>query len=362
MIKGIKTITDRTLFKNLLEKFFYNKKAFIHSTGGNIEVKFVESSNKLVKVFIPEIFEEPKNCMAFTRHGNNIIFVFLRLCDKKEENIFLFNPAKFQVITAERKHERKPVTANGKDKSLIYVTNFISDNIIGKSLASQENVLKRIKEVIKYDHLNEFEYIKIHFFNESMDDLRMKFFNDNKMPIYISDVNSLNSEYDDRYAYYKNYVYNNDAFLKNNKEFISEISVPILFNSKIPYGYIQVNKKTPFSKSAIILVKRLANLVDEMNQKNKLLSVSNDKLLVSDISKNGAGIIFNNKHYVPYYKKDSFVSLDMFLPMAKKASILADVRHLEIMKNKSFKVGFQIKEMDNISKDNYDKFLGSLNV
>ena len=157
--------------------------------------------------------------------------------------------------------------------------------------------------------------------------------------------------------YYKNFIMKSDSFLKDHKHITSEISVPILLNNKIPYGYIQINQRSSLSVSTIPQIIRLASLVDDLVKRTKIFSASEDKLLVSDISKNGMGIVFNNKKYIPYYRKDSYVSLDVLFPSAKKASILANVRHLEMMKNRTIRVGFEIKEMDNNSRSNYEHFL-----
>jgi hypothetical protein len=358
LIKSVKTITDRNLFQNILKKFFLNKNCFIYSANGNIEVSFLPSSDGLVNLKIPFHPEEHKNCVAFTRSRNNVIFVFLKYCGKKSDDIMLFNPAKFQVMSVERKDERRSLIENTGDKSLLYITNFISDIIIGDSLTNQGTILKRIKEIIEYDHLNEYEYLKVFFWNESESDPRMKFFYSNRNHLFIQDINV---DYGDNiFKYYKNNILTNDPYLKNHKELISEISVPIFFNYKIPYGYIQVNKSSPFHNSKISIIKRIASVVDELAKKNNLFSVLNDKLLVSDISKKGVGIVFNNQKYIPYYKKDSYVSMDLLLPQLKKASILADVRHLEMMNNKVIKVGFEIKDMDTVSQGNYERFLGSI--
>jgi hypothetical protein len=360
MIKGVKTITDRTLFQNILKRYFFNKISFIHSPKGNLEAHFIASSDGLVDLQIPFVNEEIKNCVAFTRNENYIIFVFLKYCGQRTKDILIFNPAKFQVMSVERKNERKSIIEGIDNKSLLYITNFISDKLIGASLTNQGRTVKRIKEIIEYDHLNEYEYLKIFFWNEGISDPRMKFFYSNRSNIFIPDVNSDHG--DSLFNHYKNNIFNQDAYLKKHNEYISEISVPILYDLKIPYGYIQVNKSVPFHKSALSVVRRLAFMVDGLCRKYNLFSVSGDKILVSDISKTGVGIVFNNQKYIPYYKKDSYVSMDLLLPHLKKASILADVRHLEMMHNKTIKVGFEIKDMDSTSKDNYERFLGSIEV
>ena len=47
----------------------------------------------------------------------------------------------------------------------------------------------------------------------------------------------------------------------------------------------------------------------------------------------------------------------MVLPKNKKASILADVKYLNMLENKTIKVGFGIKDIDQPGMVNYYKFL-----
>jgi hypothetical protein len=359
MASGIETITDRSMFKNILDRFFFNKTSFVYSQNGNIEVKFINTADGLVKIQMPLFTGEPKNCIAFTRNGKNVIFVFLKLCEQKTKDIFVFNPAKFQVVTAARKDTRKSLVNNGRDDHIVYVTNLISDKNIQKFLAGQENKLKRNKEIIEYDNYKDFEYLKIFFCSESIDDARMKYFYGNRSAFFIRDFLSGNED-DKPFLYYKNFIHKADPFLKKHNEYISEISAPILLGSKIPYGYIQVNKTSPFQSSVVIRVQKMAFQANEINKKNNLFPESADKLLVSDVSEKGIGVVFKNQKFLQYYKKDNRVSFDMLLPKEIKASMLADVRHLEMMQNKIIKLGFEIKDMDNISRDHYQKFLSSI--
>ncbi|MBN2041836.1 MAG: DUF1577 domain-containing protein [Spirochaetes bacterium] len=362
MPPAIESITDRRLFQNILQKLFINKISFIRSSHGNIEVKFIEAEKGLVKIQIPEIVQEPKNCMAFTRQGNNVIFAYLKYCEQKTNNIYVFNPAKFQVISTSRSDERQYIAGASENRYILYATNLISEITMNKSLSYQNEKLLRIKEIIEYNVKNEYDNFRIFFFNEDPHDTRMKYFRTNRTPIFIPDITSPDADTSEDYKNYINFIYNSDLFLNKNKMLVSEISVPVYFDSKIPYGYIQANKSKPFTASSVASLKRLATLIDDLIRKNKLFPALPDKMLISDLSKKGIGIVFKNANYIPYYKKDTFVSLDIMLPALKKASLLADVKHLEMMRNKIIKVGFEIMDMDTASMKNYERFLGSIHA
>ncbi len=356
------SITDRKLFRNILKQFFFDKSCFINNPWGNAEVRFLSSEGEYVQLHSPGFDEDPKNCMVFTRNYNNIIFVYLKFCGKKTENIYLFNPTKFQIIETERKDERCYLEKDRNNRSTIFITNFISQTSIINSLNLHQKKIKRIEEIIGYDTSHEFEYIKVYFYNYGRDDPRMNYFCNNKIPIFIQDINFVNDQNTVIIENYMKYIYKTDSYLNNHKRLISEISVPVMFNSWIPYGYVQINNSTPLTTSSVEHAVCLASFIDDSIKRENIFSVSRDKLDISDISKNGIGIIFSNKKYIPYYLKDSFVLLDIFFPSSLKTSILADVRHLEIMQNKTIKAGFRIREMDDEGRYNFDSFLSSINT
>jgi hypothetical protein len=289
-----------------------------------------------------------------------MIYSYLRFIEKQEDNIFIFAPTKFQIITSSRSEERNNLDdVNGK--RLVFVTNIISDFIIENTLVQRMKKIDRIKEQIFDEMENAFDYMKLYLRNEVTGDPRMKYFLSHRNPIFISDFSKKGAGGDEKFfKFYIDDVYSRDHQLQKRKEILSEISVPFLYQAKMPYGYLQVNGKAPFADVTLASVKKFAAYVDELFKKENIFSKSSDKFIVNSLSKNGFGIVFKDRKYIRYFKSDSMVYLDMIFPGNKRASILVVVKHISILPNKTIAVGFEIKELDAIGEINYDEFIGSL--
>jgi len=288
-----------------------------------------------------------------------LIYAHLKVAEKQEEDLYLFFPIKIQIISSARKEDRQSIDAAGAGKNILYVSSIMSDFIIENSLAMSLKQVDRVKEIIRFDLEKYFQHIKVYLINEGMSDVRMKYFRDNITPLFVPSINKVPPKHEEKTRYYINNVYARDYYLKNRKQFISEIAVPILFRTKIPYGYVQVNNSTPFNESALTVIKRTAIIAEELFNKEGIFPLTEVRLLVSDVSKSGIGIVFRERRFVRFFKEKSLVFFDLILPDKKKASVLAVVRNITLLENKIIKVGCEIKELDALSEANYDEFLQS---
>lgn len=127
----------------------------------------------------------------------------------------------------------------------------------------------------------------------------------------------------------------------------------------MPYGYIQINSTTPIPEIAFNTIKKYSIQIDEMLKKENIFSKVDEKFIISNISKQGFGIVFNEKKYLRYFKENSSIYADINFPDQKKASILATVKHISFLA-KHISVGFIIDEINALSEVNYDHYLESL--
>jgi len=239
----------------------------------------------------------------------------------------------------------------------------ISDFIIQNSLAMESKKVDHVKEIVRFDLEKQFKQVRIFFCNEGMTDIRMKYFYENKTPFLVSDINKKELAKDEAlFNYYINNIYGKDYQLINRKNLVSEVSVPILYKARIPYGYIQCNGAAPLSESALLIVKRMAIVVEELFNKYKVFPVSDERLLVSDVSKKGVGIVFKERRFIRYFKENSYVYFDLNLPDNKRTACLAVIRNIGIMENKIIKVGCEIRELDALGEVNYEEYLDSLGL
>ena len=359
----IKTITDRGLFEDIFYKFFLNRDVFLKTSSGDLKIQFFGYTDGMAALKIPFIKKMYDTCIVFARRENHTLYAHLKFIEKQEEDIYIFTPIQFQVISAARKDPRKTVDIGGDGKQVIYVGNLISDFIIQNSLAMENKKVDHVKEIIRFDLEKQFKMVKVYFCNEGMGDVRMKFFYDEKKTIMIPDLNKKEAAKDDTFfKFYINNIYARDYHLINRKNVVSEVSVPVLYKTKIPYGYIQVNNFTPLTESALHIVKRMAIVVEELFAKYKVFPVSDERLLVSDVSRRGLGIVFRERRYIRYFKENNYVYFDIILPAGKKASCLAMVKNIGILENKIIKIGCEIKEIDALSEVNYEEYLESLGL
>lgn len=359
MINKIKTISDKALFNSIMNDYFLHKKAYVKSSSGNIQVKFLNCSGGLAAVRIPFNVSPPQNSLIFTRNNDNVIFAYMKFWEARDADTFIFEPAKFQIIKAVRKNERKSIGAS-EDNGLIFATNIITEYLIRNSLSNKKEATDKMKKRIIYDNEKDYEYIKLFFEDNEIDDPRMNYFHDKREPLFIPYIkNGLTDMKDEKTAHYMDAIYTSDRDLIENSRLVSEAAVPFLYDSKIPYGYIQVNGSAPFTNGTLQAVKRTASLVERMGKDYKLFTELDDMVVVTDISTKGLGIVFKEKKYIPYYKEKSCVSLDLILPNDNNASMLARVRHLEMLEDKFIKAGLEIVKMDKNSIINYESFIKS---
>ena len=131
---------------------------------------------------------------------------------------------------------------------------------------------------------------------------------------------------------------------------------------KIPYGFIQVNNTSPLTETHLSVVKKMAISFEEVLQKNDLFNQSQEKLPVWDISKGGIGIVFKEKRFFKFFKENSMIYYDLFLPENKKSNILSIVQNISPIGSAAFKIGCKIKEIDALSEVYYDEFLESIGI
>jgi hypothetical protein len=358
MKDDVKLIFGKEYHEKILGQFFLQGKSFIQSSQGDVEVRYIGFHDDLAEFAFPLRTSRPGNCSIFTRVKNITITVNLTYSKCKGDTVFCFTPKNFEIHTAPRNDERR--FFNGDADNIIFATNIISDPGIKKKLKNEKDKLEKIKERVGPDGTDSYDYFNIVFADSPFNDPRMKYFKEFRSPIHIINFRkSKLAEKDYLLKYYLDNIFSMDRSIKENDEIVSEISVPVLCNNKIPYGYIQVNSRSPLSGASMRSLKRMAMLIDSMRIESKISFNVDHRFLVSDISENGLGIAFKNWNLLPYYDRKKMVSMDMIFPRRKKASIVADVRHIDILANKIIKVGFLIREMDNLSKIHFQRALDS---
>lgn len=363
MAELIRTITEKAQFEKILYKFFLNNETFLKTKNGDIKTKFLGSTGDTLALKIPFVKNMYESCVVFTRYESYTIYAWLKFAEKQEEDVYIFTPVKFQFISIARREDRKVLDLGGEGKRVIYATNIMSDFIMQNCLALESKKAEHVKETVRFGLVKQFPMVRVFFFNEGTGDARMRYFADNKKAFFIQDVNRKEPpENPDQYNFYLNEIYGRDRHLVKRGNIVSEICMPVFHGGRIIFGYIQVNGTAPLSESHLAAVRRTAVLVEQLFDKYGVFPVARERLLVSDVSQNGCGIVFRERRFIRYFKERCHLCLDLALPANKKALVLAVVRNIGILENKVVKIGCEIKDLDSTGRAHYEEYLASLGV
>ena len=259
--KTVKTFTDKESIEKIFNNIFAKYQSFLKTKQTSIRVNFISYTDGLVSFEFKDCKEIDDNCVIVCRDkSDNTIFAYLKLIEGKEKDICVFSPEKIQVAFSPRKEERKVLDPENNANHRLFIINMISEFIIRNNLELYKKKLTQIEETIKIKLEKTFENIRLYFIHYGHDE-RMNYFKKHIKPIFIADMNSEPPGKDKEiFQFYTESIYPEDKSLNNRKELISEISVPVLFNMKIPYGYVQVNNTIPFAESSMQTVKKMALL------------------------------------------------------------------------------------------------------
>lgn len=228
------------------------------------------------------------------------------------------------------------------------------------SLEDAEKTVDRIKDKVIDDFDNAYEYIKVFMSSDGITDMRMKYFNTHKKPIFVPDLDNPDKSPDVKQV--NNFINNilpTDYYFKNSN-FKSEVSLPLLYMMKMPYGYIQINSKAIMADTVLRNMKQLATTASGYFEKLKIFKSSDERFIVVNISKKGFAIAFKERKFIRFFKKGSAIALDMILPGENKASVFGIVRHISTTEKKVIMVGFEILDIDAIGEVHYDEFIESI--
>ena len=354
MSGSIRTITDKNEFHDIFYKSFANGSVFLKTANGNLKILFMGYSDGEAAFKIPYVKSMPPSCLIFVRVENVTIYAELGLISKEEDEVYTFRPVKMQSITVDRSGERKSVAAQN-EKSIVYISNLITDFIIEKSIALDFRKADRVKHTIISEMDTMFPQKKVYFMNEGMSDPRMRYFYDMGKPYLITDINDPKQKDNADYRAYIENIYSKDYFLINRKNLISEVAFPILYKQFLPFGYIQVNSTVAANESYYNIVRKLSLITSEIFARNNLFQIMNDRIIVSDVSKGGFSVVFKDRTYLRYFKEKSYLHCTMKIT-GSDVSMLAVVRNIVLLENKIMKVGCEILKMDQNSSEIYEKF------
>ncbi len=361
---GKKTFTDKNAFEKILHSYYTRLKPYLKADILTIPVQFIGYKDETAqfKISSRDINPEDNNELTiYTRSQNGEEFAgHFEILGTKEKDIILLRPKLFEFYSCERREPRINLLDEKFNRLIVTLSNIISDFLIKNNLADNVRKLEKIKEAIKVKLDTIFDSIIVYFSNEGISH-RYKYFTNNIKPLFIKNIyNEEENKDKEMYSDYIENIFKNDHKLQTDKKMQSEISVPIIYKMKMPYGFIRINNEKSIDEKYFSVVKKMAVITDKLIMKHQIIRQYEDRFRVSDMSKNGLGIIFKDRKYIKYFKTDSLIYFDLFLPNNLKANILGYVKNISFAKNNYIKIGCEIHDIDALSEVYYDEFLEEL--
>jgi len=278
---------------------------------------------------------------------------------EKQDGKAILKPLKFSLANIPRRENRKILVSSEKSGPYVYISNIISDFIIRDQLSKNQKKIEAIKHAIMVKLENVFASMKIFLTNEGINP-RMNMFRETIMPLFIKDLLKEEPGNDNtNFNFYMENIHSKDLTIIKRPELVSEISVPIVHNMKIPYGFVQINNNIPMDEKNLTLVKKMAVVTDQLITKNGILSTGNDRVQVMDVSPGGLALKIDVRSQIRFFKENSLLYFDLFMPENRKANILGIVRNI-IATGATIRIGIQIKEIDALSEVIFEEFLDTL--
>ncbi len=356
MPSSIQTITDERQCAGFFSSYFAKGDVFLKTTNGNFKIAFVGYVSPQVALKIPLIKKMPQQCIIFCRLPGQTIYAQLEYVSTKSEDIYLFTCMKMQIITAGRAEERVSMQSS---RHLFFVTKIISDFIIEKTLAFETRKCELIKLALFNSLGQSVQNKKYYQINEGMSDPRMRYFYDRKAAYCIRDIRELD-KHDPFHKFYHDDIFLKDYFLINRKQFVSEAAAPVLYKNSIPFAYLQVNHLVPFGTEIIDILVRLTKQAEKMFIQQAVFKTLEENLLVSDLSKNGIGIVFKDRTYIRYFQEKSYIHFEILFPDNLRIPVFAIVRNIGLLENKIIKIGCEIIEIEPNARVIYDHYINEL--
>ncbi len=352
-------IIQKKDYAEIINTYFSENQAYLKDKLFNYKIKFLSYEKETAKfeIDLEKLkLQDEDQFLIFSRDkdSNALIVNFEKI--SSEGLTVSFKALEVKNIAIKRKEERVNLL---QLKNRIYISNLVADFVLKEFIENEQKIIEKIKIVIHAKLEKVFKRLRIFFLNEKRDP-RYDYFQKNISTIFMDNIKKPEaSDSTEILDFYKTEIFDHDSYLKANEEFISEISVPIIYKMKLPYGFIQANHTEPLNDSHLKIIKKLAIITDNLIAKHSIIKEFTDRILVSDVSPRGLGFIFKEKKYIKYFKENTFVYLDLFLPDNIKANLVVKTRNISFVEN-NIRIGCEIKDIDALSEVYFDEFYEGL--
>lgn len=252
----------------------------------------------------------------------------LKIQNISKNGTTLFTPISHEESEVERSEKRIDLIEAGIE---LKMSNIISDFEIAAQIDFNDSKIDRITYTYIQALKKYFSYADIYFFHEIMTSARGKVVKEFRKPMFIADLDEPSAKDNDLPG-----TIPSEVFFKRVKPFDRkipkdsrmDITVPILYNNLVPYGFIQVNSKAKIPDTILIQLKKIANKMTEQLRIAKIIQIYEKPLIVTDISYRGLGTAFTDRKLVTLFKNNAMVYFDIHFSERNSYPAVAFVRNV----------------------------------
>lgn len=363
MAEITRTVKDKKEFESIFNNFYVRSTVFLKTKTENIQVIFQSYFNDIITLKTSNPLGACQQCILYIRKDDQLVSTHLVLKAKEGETTYQFEPHTIQFIQIPRKDERRNVDKNRtKKKEEVFITDIITDFQIKESLGFEKRLTENIRDQLQNNLLENFNKVRVFFANDGSDDMRHQLFTKDMKPLFIPNIGNP-EEYEKRkelYDYYNKEIYGAGVDSLQADGMISEISVPFLIKTMIPFGYVQVNSRDSLTSEQLQMLKKTGISISDLFAKNNVFKISSDKIVINDVSANGLSLSFKEKRFIQHFKEKAVLTCNIVFPGNKKATMLLEVRNINLFGDGSLVVGCLIMNIDALGEVYYEELVESM--
>lgn len=360
-------ITDKNIIHEIIQTRFTAGKIFIKTADINIQVESFSCVDGITSITLPEYNETVSDVLFYIRDIDEVIFSNAAFQYRDENGQLVFELLDIQILHIPRKENRVNIASIEKTESaVVYISNIISDFLIQDSISSSRRRVDLIRDELLKKIIRIYPDTQISFLNDKTNDHRMLYCKKMKRPYFIKNMEDLcdtdKLDNQEGLRYYKSYIHQEEKRYQGPKK-VSEICVPLLYKLMMPFGYVKTESSTELNDDDFSVIRKFGMTTSTVYTNDKQVIVSSgENIGVTDLSMSGLGIFFRNKTLIKHFKEKSLVLFSIFLPGAKHATFLCEVRNITLIKNYVYRVGCEIQNIEALGEVYYSEYLAEAGI
>ncbi len=310
------------------------------------------------------MFDTKEYPVSFFKYKQGMFFIKTNLKDRPQKRILAFHhqgrqyrvsckliaadggieslqPIDLAMTDSPREFERFVVSSEFK------VSGITSLQEIGEVVKLNHRAITSLKEALEQQLSGKFAAVNIHIYSGGIINRRLEFLSALPRVIFYNKGQPPKSSDYFPHDDFENKIFGHDRNIMPDIQ--SEITVPIVYKGKLPFGYVQVNSLKPLSEGVVRAIKKLAiNLEYKIRKLPAAWEVNIDGNII-DLSAVGLSFDFAVRDHAKHFHPQKSVFLNMTMPGEKPIQALAEVKHQDFVSGKNW-VGLAFHNMDALSE------------